>query len=368
MNLFLKARLGGLWGERRSPQMDIIDFHSITFLVSNSKTAASYFVTRYGFEHYAFRNLDTKWKYSADHAVKCGNIIIIFSSGYESLLSDVLEETVSDEKINDRVSTITLVTEGTRTGFPRVYGDVYFDYVAADEISNFFANPDGMWQMFTEEELDPVNDLLPPTYLERIDHIVGNQPVGEMETVCDYMEKKFNMHRFWSVDENVIHTEYSALRSVVMASPNEKVLFPINEPAPGRGKSQIQEFLDYNGGAGVQHIALSTFDIITSVRALRARGVKFLATPDSYYTDLKERLSSSSVVIKENLDELQELGILVDFDDNGYLLQIFADSIDYRPTIFFEIIQRNNHRGFGAGNFKALFTAIEQEQAKRGNL
>lgn len=219
-----------------------------------------------------------------------------------------------------------------------------------------------------------------------VDHVVGNQPDLKMEGVASFYEKVLQFHRFWSVDDSIMHTEYSALRSIVVADFDENVKMPINEPANGKRKSQIQEYVDFYNGAGVQHVALNTDDIIFTVTQLRvrdspsfvlllaqadddqARGVKFLSVPDSYYDNLREKLKSSPTTVEEDMDVLQKLQILVDYDDNGYLLQLFTKPIEDRPTLFYEIIQRHNHQGFGAGNFKALFEAIEREQANRGNL
>lgn len=205
-----------------------------------------------------------------------------------------------------------------------------------------------------------------------IDHVVGNQPDDMMNPVADFYEKVFDFHRFWSVDDSQVHTEYSALRSVVMADPAEKIKVPINEPALGKKKSQIQEFVDFYGGSGVQHIAINTPDIITSIKNLRARGCDFLTIPDKYYDNLRKALAAHNPKAKrpvtEDLDILQELKIMVDYDENGYLLQIFTRPLEDRPTLFVEIIQRNNHNGFGAGNFKSLFESLEIEQDIRGNL
>jgi 4-hydroxyphenylpyruvate dioxygenase len=169
------------------------------------------------------------------------------------------------------------------------------------------------------------------------------------------------------VDDTQMHTEYSALRSIVMADYDEVIKMPINEPAAGRKKSQIQEYVDYHGGAGVQHIALFTTDVIKSVTNLRARGVEFLSIPSTYYENLKLRLQSSATKVTEDMAILEKLQILVDYDEKGYLLQIFTKPVEDRPTLFIEIIQRKNHSGFGAGNFKALFESIELEQDRRGN-
>merc|ERR1712121_218931 len=204
--------------------------------------------------------------------------------------------------------------------------------------------------------------------LRFIDHIVGNQPDLQMENVAQWYEKNLLFHRFWSVDEDMVHTEYSSLRSIVVTNYEETIKMPINEPAPGKRKSQIQEYVDYYGGAGVQHIALRSDDIIKSIENLRYRGTEFLDIPDSYYRELRKRLRNSKVRVKEDIDILQKLRILIDYDDNGYLLQIFTKPLQDRPTVFIEIIQRNNHQGFGAGNFKALFQCIELDQQERGNL
>ena len=206
--------------------------------------------------------------------------------------------------------------------------------------------------------------------MEIIDHCVGNQPDGKMVEVANWYSKMLDFHQFWSVDDTIVNTEYSALRSIVMCDYDRVVKLPLNEPASGskRGKSQIQEYVEYHGGAGVQHIALRTRNIIKAVSLLRKRGVKFLTIPSEYYDDLRMRLKNSPVIVKEDLDVIERLNILVDFDDKGYLLQIFTENAEDRPTLFYEVIQRNNHDGFGAGNFKALFTSIERAQAKRGNL
>jgi len=170
------------------------------------------------------------------------------------------------------------------------------------------------------------------------------------------------------VDDTQIHTEFSALRSIVIADYEERVKMPLNEPAEGRKKSQIQEYVEYYGGPGVQHIALHTNDIISTISHLKARGLEFLTVPKSYYINLRQKLTKSPIKVKEDLDVLETLNILIDYDDKGYLLQIFTKNIEDRPTLFLEVIQRHNHHGFGAGNFKSLFEAIERDQAERGNL
>lgn len=194
------------------------------------------------------------------------------------------------------------------------------------------------------ERSDNLLKTLPPIHLNFIDHCVGNQPDNQMEISAQWYEKKLQFHRFWSVDDSQIHTEYSALRSIVMTNYEETIKIPINEPAPGKKKSQIAEYVEYYGGAGVQHIALNTNDIITAIKNLRTRGVEFLTIPDAYYDMLRKQLANSKVQIKEDLKLLQDLQILIDYDDDGYLLQIFTKNMQDRPTVFLEVIQRNNHQ------------------------
>ncbi|XP_074869058.1 4-hydroxyphenylpyruvate dioxygenase isoform X3 [Carettochelys insculpta] len=215
---------------------------------------------------------------------------------------------------------------------------------------------------------DPLLLKLPSGKLSFIDHVVGNQPDLQMVSVAEWYQKNLLFHRFWSVDDKQLHTEFSALRSIVVANYEETIKMPINEPAMGKKKSQIQEYVEYYGGAGVQHIALNTSNIITAVINLKERGMEFMTVPSTYYQQLRERLKSAKIKVKENIDQLEELKILVDFDEKGYLLQIFTKPVQDRPTVFLEVIQRHNHQGFGAGNFKSLFEAIEADQDARGNL
>jgi 4-hydroxyphenylpyruvate dioxygenase len=197
-----------------------------------------------------------------------------------------------------------------------------------------------------------------------IDHIVGNVELGAMEQWVHYYEDVFGMTEMIHFTDEAISTEYSALMSKVVTNGDGRVKFPINEPAEGKRKSQIDEYLEFYEGAGAQHIALTTTDIVHTVAELRERGIRFLKTPDTYYEEVPERVGE----INEQLEDLRRLGILVDRDDEGYLLQIFTAPLGDRPTIFFEIIERHGARGFGEGNFKALFEAIEREQELRGNL
>ncbi len=203
-----------------------------------------------------------------------------------------------------------------------------------------------------------------PVGLLHIDHMVGNVALGDMNRYVDFYRRVMGFDLYQSFDDNDISTEYSALMSKVMSNGNGRVKFPINEPATGRNKSQIEEYLEFNHGPGVQHIALATDDIVDTVTRLRKQGIDFLRVPNAYYHQLAHRVGE----IDEPVDTLAELGILVDRDDEGYMLQIFTKPVEDRPTLFFEIIQRKGSRSFGKGNFKALFEAIEREQALRGNL
>jgi 4-hydroxyphenylpyruvate dioxygenase len=200
--------------------------------------------------------------------------------------------------------------------------------------------------------------------LLNIDHYVANVTLGEMGRWEEWYRRVLGLERFMTFDDKDISTEFTALNSVVMANATRTLKFPINEPAPGRRKSQVEEYNDFYGSPGVQHIALLTSDIIRTVSQLRANGVDFLRVPDDYYEALPTRAGK----IDEAVPTLKDLGILVDRDDEGYLLQIFTQPLEDRPTLFFEIIQRKGCQGFGKGNFKALFEAIEREQARRGNL
>jgi 4-hydroxyphenylpyruvate dioxygenase len=202
------------------------------------------------------------------------------------------------------------------------------------------------------------------TGLKFVDHCVGNVELGKMNPWVKFYEDVLGFTNILTFDDKTISTEYSALMSKVMSNGNGRIKFPINEPAEGKKKSQIDEYLEFYRGPGVQHIAIATDDIITTVRALKARGVEFLTVPATYYEMVPARVGT----IDEDLAPLAELGILVDRDDEGYLLQIFTKPVQDRPTLFYEIIQRKGARSFGAGNFKALFEAIEREQARRGNL
>jgi len=374
-------------GER--PEIGVFyGFHHVRFFVSNAKQASAFYTSRFGMKPAAYEGLETGSKESCSYVVKCNDVCICFTS---SLLSTDNEIAQHVSKHGDGVKDIAFSVEDCRKTYQRAItngaksvreptelkdsnGTVVVASIQTygDTIHSFIQNVDYTGPFLPGfkvlEKDDPVNAVFGEQGFETIDHIVGNQPEGDMTPTAEWYERMLEFHRYWSVDDSIIHTEYSSLRSIVVADWDENIKMPINEPASGSRKSQIQEFVDYYAGPGVQHIALRTPDIIQTVSQMKARGVEFLMVPKAYYDNLRERLSHSSVNIQEDLDKIEELGLLVDFDDSGYLLQIFTKPVEDRPTLFFEVIQRRNHNGFGVGNFKALFEAIEQEQEKRGNL
>lgn len=363
-------------------------FHHVHFWVSNAKQVAAWYVLRLGFEYVAYRGLETNSRDVATHVVRQNKIFFAFSSPLNPHDKDIAPRlTVTGDAARDvafevedcRAIYSKAVARGAKSvrepqelkddhgsvviATVQTYGDTVHSFVECKNYKGTF-----MPGYQRVQHRDPLSSLLPSPNLMFIDHVVGNQPDLKMNDACTWYEKCLDFHRFWSVDDKQMHTEYSALRSIVMADFDEVIKMPINEPAKGLRKSQIQEYVDYHGGAGVQHIALNTPNIIQAIRNLRARGLDFLAVPKTYYQDLRARLAKSAVKIEEDLSIIEELNILVDFDDKGYLLQLFTRPVEDRPTLFYEIIQRHNHQGFGAGNFKSLFEAIEREQAERGNL
>jgi len=368
-----------------------VAFDYIKFWVGNAKQAASFYCTRFGFQPFCYRGLETGNRDVASHAIKQNDIIFVFESAYNPTGAVTQEmgahQTLHGDGVKDVAfqvedciklyhKTIELGGGSVREPWEesdengtvifasvKTYGDTIHTYVERKTYTGPFLPG---FKLVTA--VDPILKDLPEPGLRFVDHIVGNQPDQEMVPVVENYENNLMFHRFWSVDDSQIHTEYSALRSIVVTNYEETIKMPINEPAPGKRKSQIQEYVDYYGSGGVQHIALNTNDIIGAVKALRARGMTFLSIPKSYYAALRERLAHSKVKIEESMDEIESLHILIDYDENGYLLQLFSRPCQDRPTVFLEIIQRRNHTGFGAGNFKALFESIEAEQHQRGNL
>mmetsp|Transcript_47835 Transcript_47835/g.97786 ORF Transcript_47835/g.97786 Transcript_47835/m.97786 type:complete len:489 (+) Transcript_47835:71-1537(+) len=363
-------------------------FHSLEYWVGNAKQAASFFVARFGFEEVAFRGLETGSRDVVTHVVQQGAIRFAFSSAlnpdnkemgahlqlhgdgvrdvsfkvkdcrkvYKMAIANGAVSISEPAEISDEFGTVVRATVAT-------YGDTVHTFIQDSDYSGCY-----LPGFKAVTETDPLSLITPSPKLAFIDHVVANQPEMTMEEVCDWYSSVLGFRRFWSVDDSQVTTEYSSLRSIVMTDPAETVKLPINEPAPGKRKSQIQEYVDYYGGPGVQHIALRTHEILHTVQMLKDRGVKFLKVPDSYYDDLEVRLADKGVEVLESLAEIRRLNILVDFDEGGYLLQIFVQPLQDRPTVFIEVIQRREFEGFGVGNFKALFEAIEREQEARGNL
>jgi len=356
--------------------------------VGNAKQAATFYISRMGFKRIGYRGLETGHRSIVSHLLCQNNVFIILSS---PLSPDDQEMNAHLSRHGDGVKDIAFTVDNCRAVFERAvaggakvirepwdesdqygtvtmatiatYGDTVHTLVEKKNYTGAFLPGFKLIQ-----ENDPLESFGGKPNLLHIDHCVGNQPDGQMEPAVQWYEKVFGFHRFWSVDDSVIHTDYSSLRSIVMTDDDEVIKMPINEPANGKRKSQIQEYVEFYGGAGVQHVAFRVDNIIESIKSMRNRGLDFLPTPSTYYKILRERLAQSKVQIKEDLDILESYSILVDFDDNGYLLQIFTKPVQDRPTLFYEIIQRNNHNGFGAGNFKSLFESIEREQELRGNL
>ncbi|CAG8015979.1 unnamed protein product [Penicillium olsonii] len=388
-----------------------VGFDHIHWFVGNPKQSASYWITRMGFRPIAYSGPENGSPYLVSYVVaNCGATFILTgpvcgppkhssedlmcrASDHErTTLADVHEHlTVHGDGVKDVAFRIVgdiqavwdrAVENGARAiAEPRIvtvdghgvlvsatigtYGDTVHSLVNREKYSDDAPFLPG-YQVITAE--DPIMQLLPKVDLIEIDHCVGNQPWGGVDSIVQYYEDCLDFHRYWTVDDKDMCSEYSAMRSIVIASPNETIKMPMNEPATGKKQSQIEEFINYYHGAGVQHIAFRTNDIVTAVSQLQARGVQFLNVPAAYYADLRKRLSRVSWALDADVDVLERLNILADFDERGYLLQIFSKHVGDRPTVFVEVIQRNSFDGFGAGNFKSLFEAFEREQALRGNL
>ncbi|MBT3478938.1 MAG: 4-hydroxyphenylpyruvate dioxygenase [Candidatus Marinimicrobia bacterium] len=354
-------------------------FDHCELYVSNAKQAAHYYRSCLGFQPIGYKGLETGSRDKVSYVMKQNQVRFVLSSP----LSPGTEMGLHIDKHGDGVKDVSFSVDNAENAWkettsrgaesvskPKLIEDEKGEAVVAtiktygDTTHTFVERNNYNGVFLPGYEVMDVDMVADPVGIVHIDHVVGNQPDGVMQPVCDFYEKVFGWHRFWSVDDKDVSTEYTSLRSVVMANENEKIKMPINEPADGLKKSQIQEFVDFYEGAGVQHIAMSSRDIIETVKKLRAKGVDFLPTPQSYYDTLIERVGE----FEEDIKILAELGILVDADENGYMLQIFTKPIQDRPTLFYEIIQRKGSNSFGKGNFKALFESIEREQALRGNL
>ncbi|KAK4202621.1 Glyoxalase/Bleomycin resistance protein/Dihydroxybiphenyl dioxygenase [Triangularia verruculosa] len=381
-------------------------YDHITWWVGNAKQAASYYNSFFGFKTIAYRGLETGSRYTASYVVENAGVKFVFTSPIRSAAHLPEEDPISAterallieihahlEKHGDAVKDVAFEVDNVdgvyakavaggavsvqppqssgdkasgfvRTAVIRTYGDTTHTLISRSTYHGPFLPG------FRAVEAKPCSIPMPSVPLKRIDHCVGNQDWNEMVSACAFYESCLDFHRFWSVDDSQICTDFSALSSIVMASSNNLVKMPINEPAPGKKKSQIEEYVLFNSGPGVQHIALLTEDIITTVSSLRERGVEFINVPSTYYDAMRQRLKSEkrNWELKESMDTIERLNILIDYDEGGYLLQLFTKPLMDRPTVFIEIIQREEFEGFGAGNFKSLFEAIEREQAERGNL
>ena len=358
----------------------IRNFKYIEFYVANAKQASHFYRSVFGFKGYAYSGPETGNHETVSYVLKQNSIYFVLTT---SLLSGHrISEWV--EKHGDGVSKIAFssrqvkedcdfaVHNGAVLSEPYIelcdtngsykyssvetYGDVVHSFI---DDSMY----DGIWKPGFID-YSPLDVTKHDPNLLLVDHVVGNVDDKKMNHWVSYYEKCFSFKPFIEFTDDDIATKYSSLRSKVMKSDNSKIKLPINEPAEGLKKSQIQEYIDSNNGAGVQHIAILTTDIIASISALRRNGAEFLDVPDTYYDNLKDRIG----IIDEDIEKLKKLKILVDRDSEGYLLQLFTKPVQDRPTLFLEIIQRKGCQGFGKGNFMALFEAIEREQEKRGNL
>jgi 4-hydroxyphenylpyruvate dioxygenase len=356
----------------------------VEFYVGNAKQAAYYYKTAFGFQSLAYSGLETGNKERVSYVLVQDKIRLVLTTPLNS------KSSINDHivKHGDGVKVVALWVEDARKAFeettkrgakvfmePKVEKDDDGEVVRAGiytygETVHMFVERKNYKGVFlpgfevSKSEYNPA-----PVGLKYIDHMVGNVGWGEMNTWVKWYEDVMGFVNFLSFDDKQIHTEYSALMSKVMSNGNGRIKFPINEPANAPKRSQIEEYLDFYEGPGVQHIAVATNDIVHTISELKSRGVEFLPPPpQAYYDDIPNRLGEHMAIMKEDIAELQKLSILVDADEEGYLLQIFTKPLEDRPTLFFEIIQRMGAKGFGAGNFKALFESIEREQERRGTL
>jgi 4-hydroxyphenylpyruvate dioxygenase len=361
---------------------DFMPLHGVDHVelyVGNALQAAHYWIHALGFREVAYAGLETGMRDRASHVLEQGRIRIVLTGAltpdnevgrhvaahgdgvkvialgvpdaahaYAEAVARGAEGVREPHELSDEHGTVKLATIKT-------YGETLHTFVERGDYDGPFMPG------YAERSLEPA---LGDAGLLGVDHVVGNVELGAMDTWVKYYEDVFGMRELQRFTDADISTEYSALMSKVVADGNGRVKFPLNEPAEGRRKSQIDEFLEFYGGPGAQHIAVATRDIVRTVETMKARGIEFLLTPGAYYDDVPTRVGK----IEEDIEDLRRLGILVDHDDEGYLLQIFAKPLGDRPTIFIEIIERHGARGFGDGNFKALFEAIEREQELRGNL
>ncbi|MFN7171271.1 MAG: 4-hydroxyphenylpyruvate dioxygenase [Fimbriimonadaceae bacterium] len=349
----------------------------VRFLVGNAKQAAYFYRNALGFSVKAYRGLETGSRNEVEYLLEQGNIKFRFTG----LLRPNLPEAAMLAQSGDGVTDICFEVDDVKTSYETAISRGACPYMEPTTISDEHGEIDlaaikiygntihslinrdrynGVFLPQFREHIEPGV----PIGLEEVDHMVANVELGRMNEWVGFYAKVLGFSQLVSFDDKDISTDYTALMSKVMQNGNGRVKFPINEPAEGKKKSQIDEYLEFYGGPGVQHIAMETHDILGTIREMRNRGIEFLRVPRTYYDTVPERVGQ----IAESIEDLAELGILVDRDDEGYLLQIFTKPIGDRPTVFFEIIERHGAKSFGKGNFKALFEAIEREQELRGTL
>jgi 4-hydroxyphenylpyruvate dioxygenase len=356
----------------------------VELYVGNAKQSAHYYKTAFGYQSLAYAGLETGVRDRTSYVLKQDKIRLVLTTplNENSPINDHLR------KHGDGVKIVALWVENATSAYeetikrgarsfmePIVEKDEFGEVVRSGiytygETVHVFVERKNYNGIFLPGYKEWKSDYNPEAVgLKYIDHMVGNVGWNEMNTWVKFYEDVMGFVNFLSFDDKQIHTEYSALMSKVMSNGNGRIKFPINEPAEGKKRSQIEEYLDFYGGPGVQHIAIATDDIIKTVSQLKQRGVEFLsAPPHAYYQAIPQRLGVHMNMMKEDLNAIEKLAIMVDADEDGYLLQIFTKPVQDRPTLFFEIIQRMGAKGFGAGNFKALFESIEREQSLRGTL
>lgn len=351
----------------------------IEFYVGNAKQSAYYYQTAWGYELVAYSGPETGVRDRASYVLQQDKIRLVLTT------SLVPHNDIADyhQKHGDGVKFLSLwvddatksfeetVKRGARpfmepTRFEDEHGYVIISgiYTYGETVHKFVERKNYNGPFLPGFKVPAHKLNVTPVGLRHIDHCVGNVELGKMNDWVRFYEDVMGFQLLLTFDDKDISTEYSALMSKVVSNGNGWVKFPINEPAEGKKKSQIEEYLDFYHGAGVQHIAIEAHDIVETITELRRRGIEFLYVPETYYDDVLERVGE----IEESLEELKKMNILIDRDEDGYLLQIFTKPVEDRPTLFFEIIQRKGAKSFGKGNFKALFESIEREQANRGNL
>jgi 4-hydroxyphenylpyruvate dioxygenase len=358
--------------------------HHVEFYVGNAKQAEFYYRKAFGFSRAAYSGLETGNRKTTSYLLRQNRVNFVLTTplspehaaaehikqhgdGVRDIAFQVEDaDHAFNESIKRGAQAVFAPYDwkdengSVRKAAIHTYGDTIHSFISYNSANNGH-NYNGVFLPgFVEQEVagEAVGIVL-------IDHIVGNVELGKMNVWCDFYRDVMGFHRYITFDDKDISTEYSALMSIVMSDGGHNIKFPINEPAEGKGgKSQIQEYIDFYRSAGAQHIALLCKDIRQTVAHLQENGVEFLRVPDTYYDEIPERVGA----IDEDIEDLKRLGILVDRDDEGYLLQIFTKPVEDRPTVFYEILQRKGCKGFGKGNFKALFVSIEEEQRRRGNL